>query len=143
MEQYSCGQAFKEIRLGVGEEKEIELSKYFHENDTCHYTFSVFDEVPANELSPTNLKYMQVYVEQFDALEIYVAAGEKENNIRPENIRKVSSGERNFTMPPTQKFFVLVNGTQDAKYPQFDGKIKFRYYQYEPKCAEFTAWDGY
>lgn len=78
---------------------------------------------------------MQVFVEQFDALEIYVAAGQSELNLRETDIRKVSNGERNFTMAPTQRFFVNINGTRGAVYPQFKGKIRFRYYEFQPKCA--------
>ena len=95
------------------------------------------------ELKATNRKYMQVYIEQFDALEIYIAAGQDEKNLYSQDVRKVTNGERNFTMAPTQKFFLVVNGTNGAKYPQFNGKIVFRYYEYIPKCAQYTEWDGF
>jgi hypothetical protein len=55
---------------------------------------------------------------------------------------KVNSTMRNFTIAPTSKFFVNVVGTKNAVYGQFAGKIKFRYYTYDPNCATFTYWNG-
>lgn len=83
-----------------------------------------------------------MFIEQYDALEIYVGAGDSERTMQDRDIRKVTNGERNFTMAPTQKFFVLVNGTAGAKYPMFNGKIVFRYYEFDPNCPEGWSWDG-
>jgi hypothetical protein len=49
---------------------------------------------------------------------------------------------RNFTIPPTGKFYVTVNTTKGAKYPQMTGKIIFKYYTYDPGCPTFTYWNG-
>ena len=46
------------------------------------------------------MKYMQIYIEKFDALEVYVAAGNNEKNLLPSDLRKATSGERNFTTAP-------------------------------------------
>jgi hypothetical protein len=56
-----------------------------------------------------------------------VAAGLSEKTLKTNDIRKVTMGERNFTIPPNQKFFVMINGTQGSNYPMYNGKIRFRY----------------
>jgi hypothetical protein len=54
---------------------------------------------------------MQVYFEQFDALDIFIAAAKDEYKMQERDISKVSESNRNFTIPPTKKFFMSFNGT--------------------------------
>ena len=44
-------------------------------------------------------------------------------------------------MPPNKKYFVSINGTQGAQFNQYAGKLKFRYYEWNPGCPEFTFWN--
>lgn len=70
------------------------------------------DEV--DSVGADNMKYMQIYVEQFDAFEIYIAAAKSEYTMQDRDIVKVDINNRNFTMPPTKKYFVQINGTVGA-----------------------------
>lgn len=85
------------------------MGQFFNENETCHYTFQVPDEV--DSVGSKNDKWMQVYFEQFDALDIFIAAAKDEYKMQERDISKVSESNRNFTIPPTKKFFMSFNGT--------------------------------
>lgn len=95
--------------MNLGDERVLKFDMNFGDNDTCHYTFAVNDQV--SQVNSSNQKYMQIFVEQFDALDIFIAAGDNEKSLLKNDVRKVTTGERNFTMPPTKKFFIMVNGT--------------------------------
>jgi len=65
----------------------------------------------------TDLKdhYIQIYVEQFDALEMYIApAASDPKTMKSIDITKVSNEKRNFTMAPSQSYFVTVNSSKGA-----------------------------
>lgn len=83
---------------------------------------------------------MQVFVEKFDGLDIFIANGTDERSINFTS--KVNVTNRNFTIPPTGKFFVQVQPAVGSQYGDYAQSIKFRYYQYNPNCAEFTEWNG-
>jgi hypothetical protein len=83
-----------------------------------------------------------VYFEQFDALEIFIASGKDLRTIRSDDIKRIDSNNRNFTITPTEKFFIQINATDGAQTGQFLGKMKLRYYEWDPRCGEFTIWDG-
>lgn len=140
VEDFQCKQSTRFIRLNLGESWDIRIGQFFNENETCHYTFEVPDEV--DSVDSSNYKFMQIYVEQFDALDIFIGAAKTEYKMLDRDIQKVSLTNRNFTMPPTKKYFVSVNGTKGAQYNQYAGVIKFRYYKWQSGCPEFTNWDG-
>jgi hypothetical protein len=49
---------------------------------------------------------------------------------------------RNFTIEPSKKLFVQIQPTNNTEFGQYDGTITFKYYVYDPKCADFTYWNG-
>ena len=79
MQRRVCGQDSQHIKLSMNQSKTITIDPYFNEEDSCHYTFSVDDE--ASEVHWANLKWMQVYAEAFDALDIYIANATHETKI--------------------------------------------------------------
>jgi hypothetical protein len=98
------------------------------------------DEV--DSVGSSNDKWMQVYFEQFDALDIFIAAAKDEYKMQERDISKVSESNRNFTIPPTKKFFMSFNGTQGALYNQYAAVVKLRYYTWDAGCPEHTYWEN-
>ena len=85
---------------------------------------------------------MQIWVERFDGLDVYVSSADNALQLQENGVYKVNSTLRNFTMTPTSKFFVTLNTTKGARYPQMRGKLIFRYYTYDTNCPTFTNWNG-
>ena len=102
----------------MNETRTISLTKQFDQTDSCHYILSVYDEVKPELLPKNNLKYMQVFVEKFDGLDIFIANGTDERSINLTS--KVNVTNRNFTIPPTGKFFVQVQPAVGSLYGDYD-----------------------
>jgi hypothetical protein len=107
------------------------------QDQTCNYVFRALDEG-----SDMTDKYIQIFVEQFDALEIYIAEAKDTLTMQDRDIQKVTSDNRNFTMSPTKRYYIQINATEGANQFQVTGRMIFRYYKFDPKCPEFTKWDG-
>ena len=118
----------------------VEIGRLFDTIDTCHFTFSVDDQVSAEDLDPYNQKYMQIYIDKFDGLDIYISNGT--NSISTTYTQGVNWYNRNFTIAPTAKMFVQLNPSNNTEYGDYSGKITFRYYTWSPNCEEFTQWNG-
>ena len=124
----------------MNQSETVEINRFFDKGDSCHYVFSVTDQTTSDKLEKYNRKWMQVYIESFDGLDIFVSNATDVFSIS--SAQYVSYFYRNFTIPPTSKFYVQVQATNNTVYGQYFGKIIFKYYTYDPKCATYTNWNG-
>ena len=80
-EKYICGRDTSDITINMGETREVVLGRLFDEVDSCHYTFGVWDQMAPEDVYQNNTKFLQIYVEKFDGLDIFVANASVEGNI--------------------------------------------------------------
>ena len=110
-------------------------------SELCYFVVEADDQTTEDQLEPYNQKFLQVYFERFDGLDIYISNATSEMVLQEDGIIKVNTTYRNFTMPPTKKFYITINTTDGAVYPQMKGQILFRYYTYDAGCPVFTYWN--
>ena len=71
LEKYACSRDDSDIVLSMNQTESVIIGRLFDETDTCHYTLSAADN--SAKVEKYNRKWLQVYVESFDGLDIYVS----------------------------------------------------------------------
>lgn len=59
-----------------------------------------------------------------------------------EHIQEVNALYYNFTVEAYKNLYMQLSPASDAEYEDLAGLIEFRYYEYDPKCATYTYWNG-
>ena len=135
-----CGRDSPQIYLFENQTETVEISKWFDEQDSCRFTLSGGDKLTTEQVGLYNRRWLQVYFETFDGLDIFVASAKHESELGYGT--KVGLSSRNFTAPPDEHIFVQIQATNNTRFGQYSGKMTFKYYIYDPKCAEYTYWNG-
>jgi hypothetical protein len=83
-------------------------------DESCYYTFKASDQTTYEGLEKYNRKWLQIYFDMFNGLDIYVSNSTSKSNIV--NSHKVTTSNRNFTIAPTSSLFVTVKPTNNTRY---------------------------
>ena len=76
-----------------------------------------------------------------DYLEAFIANSTSETAIS--EVTTVAGQDYNFTMANWQNYYVTVNPKEGGLRGKMRGEIVFKFYDYDPRCANMTYWNGY
>ena len=57
----------------MNESYDVEMGQFFDVGDNCHYSFGAVDEVSSSELETYSRRWLQLWFEEFDGFDVYVA----------------------------------------------------------------------
>ena len=118
----------------------LELDRFFDVVDTCHYKLFAIDRPTDEQLGEYNRKHLQIYIKSFNGVEIFVSNATEESEI--DYIKQSLHYDKNFTIAASKTLYMQLTPLSTSNYSALEATVEFKYYEYDPKCAEFTYWNG-
>ena len=141
-EKYPCGIAKPEFTLTLGQTVKVKIGNKFGPKNRCYYAFKPSEYQIYKDLNKTNLRWMQVLFKELKNVEAYISSSKSETAIK--SVIPVEGKDYNFTMANWQNYYVTLKPPlEGGKRGSMKGEIIFRFYDYDPMCANMTNWNGY
>lgn len=84
---------------------------------------------------------MQIYVNKLKNVDAYISIAENVVDIAARE-KVMPSINKNYTQPPTSNYYITLIPKKDARLGEHEIDIDLNFYQYDPKCIQYTKWNG-